>query len=455
MNGFRALPSVDRLLQLPEVRDAPLPRQVLVAAARATLETERERVGRGVTPADPSELAARTLDLANRRLAPSLRGVVNATGVVLHTNLGRAPVSEEAARAMADAASHYSNLEFDLGSGERGSRHDHLRDLLRDVTGADDGIAVNNNAGAVLLALSALASGREVIVSRGQAVEIGGGFRIPDVMRQSGCRLVEVGTTNRTYASDYRQAIGDATALLLHVHPSNFRVEGFVNEVGIGEMVEVARSAGIGVLDDIGSGALLDTREFGLAGEPRVQDSVRDGASIVCFSGDKLLGGPQAGLIVGARDAIARVRAHPLARALRIDKASLAGLETTLRHYVRGEATAKIPIWRAVATPLDELERRAARLVAAIDSPRLRTVSTRAAVGGGSLPQETVPSFALKITPRPGLDIALLARRLRAGDPPVVGRIEDNALILDLRTVLPGEDATLLATVRAALNAES
>lgn len=452
MNVFRALPSVDRLLQFPEVRDAPLPRQVLVAAARATLEIERERVGGGMPPAGPSELAARTLDLANHRLAPNLRSVINATGVILHTNLGRAPVSEETALAMADAASHYSNLEFDLGTGERGSRHDHLRDLLREVTGAEDGIAVNNNAGAVLLALSALAAGREVIVSRGQAVEIGGGFRIPDVMRQSGCRLVEVGTTNRTYASDYRQAVDESTALLLHVHPSNFRVEGFVHEVAIGEMVEVARSAGIAVMDDIGSGAVIDTREFGLAAEPRVQDSIRDGASIVCFSGDKLLGGPQAGLIVGTRDAIARVRVHPLARALRIDKASLAGLETTLRHYVRGEAIEKIPIWRALATAIDDLEHRAAAFVAALASPRAGVLPTRAAVGGGSLPQETVPSWAIQIGPIPEDDVASLARRLRSGDPAVVGRIEDGALILDLRTVLPGEDTVLLAAVRSALS---
>lgn len=386
---------------------------------------------------------------------PSLRSVINATGVILHTNLGRAPVSAAASQAMARAASGYSNLEFDLESGERGSRHGHLQTLLRDVTGAEDGIAVNNNAGAVLLTLSALAAGREVIVSRGQAVEIGGGFRIPDVMRQSGAELVEVGTTNRTYLADYESAITPRTSVLLRVHPSNFRLDGFVHSVEVGDLVGLANRAGVQVMDDVGSGALLDPRRFGLGDEPLVQDSVRVGAAVVCFSGDKLLGGPQAGLMVGKREAIDRIRRHPLARALRIDKASLAGLEATLRHYQRGEATSEIPIWRMIARAPEELERRAKELERSLESPRVSTSSTRAAVGGGSLPQETLASWAVTVaasTQDSARSATALARRLRMLDRPIVGRVEHDCLLLDLRTVEPEDDHVLLSALRSILD---
>jgi L-seryl-tRNA(Ser) seleniumtransferase len=400
------------------------------------------------------ELATETADALDRSASASLRNVINATGVILHTNLGRAPLSTMAASAMAAVASSYSNLEFDLLSGERGSRSVHLRQLLRDVTGAEDGLAVNNGASAVLLALSALAAGREVVVSRGQAVEIGGGFRIPDVMRQSGTGLVEVGTTNRTYAADYSEAIGPNTAAVLRVHPSNFRVEGFVHSVGITELVELAHGVDVPVIDDVGSGALLDPRPFGLGDEPTVQESVRAGADVVCFSGDKLLGGPQAGIIVGRQRLLDTIRKHPLARAVRIDKVSLAGLEATLRHYLRGEALTAIPVWRMIATPVDRLNVRAMTAVAALGSPRAHVVETRATVGGGSLPQETLPSVALAIGPdesENGWSVSTFARQLRLRSRPIVGRIERNTLLLDYRTIFPEDDTLIVEALRATL----
>ena len=453
--AYRALPSVDRLLNSALLVDAPWPRLLLVEAARLTLASAREEIARGQPPTDALALAEDVLARLRRWSMPSLRSVINATGVILHTNLGRAPVSAAASQAMARAASGYSNLEFDLESGERGSRHGHLQTLLRDVTGAEDGIAVNNNAGAVLLTLSALAAGREVIVSRGQAVEIGGGFRIPDVMRQSGAELVEVGTTNRTYLADYESAITPRTSVLLRVHPSNFRLDGFVHSVEVGDLVGLANRAGVQVMDDVGSGALLDPRRFGLGDEPLVQDSVRVGAAVVCFSGDKLLGGPQAGLMVGKREAIDRIRRHPLARALRIDKASLAGLEATLRHYQRGEATSEIPIWRMIARAPEELERRAKELERSLESPRVSTSSTRAAVGGGSLPQETLASWAVTVaasTQDSARSATALARRLRMLDRPIVGRVEHDCLLLDLRTVEPEDDHVLLSALRSILD---
>jgi len=455
--ALRSLPSVDRLLRDLALAEASWPRVMAVEAARETLAAARLGVSQG-NPSPPlSSLVADALSRLRRRAGPSLRRVLNATGVILHTNLGRAPVSQAAGAAMLAVATAYSNLEFDLDSGERGSRHGHLRSLLRQVTGAEDGLAVNNNAGAILLVLSALAAGREAIVSRGQAVEIGGGFRIPDVMRQGGADLVEVGTTNRTYLSDYESAVTPRTSLLLRVHPSNFRIDGFVHSVSIHELAELGRRAGIAVLDDVGSGALLDPGAFGLRDEPLVQHSVAAGADLVCFSGDKLLGGPQAGLIVGKGDAIERVRRHPLARALRIDKASLAGLEATLRHYQRGEATAQVPVWRTIARPVDDLERRARALVDAIASPRVRAEPTRATIGGGSLPQETLPSWGLVLAPVSDdaeQSAAAMARRLRGRDRPVVGRIEQNAFWLDLRTVEPEDDDELRSALRSLVDSE-
>jgi len=455
-NPYRHLPSVDRLLGEEQVRElrAVYGHDAVVGLVREVLDNAREEIARGRAGPSLAELVEEISARAAAALRPTLRPVINATGVILHTNLGRAPLSDEAIAAMNVAAAGYSNLEFDLEAGERGSRHRHGEQLLCQLTGAEAALVVNNNASAVLLALTALASGHEVLISRGQAVEIGGGFRIPDVMRQSGAVLVDVGTTNRTYLSDYAQAISPHTALILRVHTSNFKVVGFVHDVPLSELVSLASEAGIAVLDDLGSGCLIDTRQFGLAAEPLVQDSVRSGAGLTCFSGDKLLGGPQAGLIVGQKRLVDKLKRHPLARATRIDKVTLAGLLATLLHYLRGEAIARVPIWRMIATPTAELSERAQRWSAALGE-RAAVVDGRSAIGGGSLPEETLPSKLVAISAGEHLDqlenAGELARRLRLGEPAVVARVERDLLLLDPRTVLPGQDEALLRAVKAAI----
>ena len=387
----RALPSVDRLLAHETLQDAiaEYGRELCVETARAVLAEVRSRLQADAEAPRLPDLAA---DVA-RRLAEVNRGtlypVINATGVIIHTNLGRAPLSRAARTAMDAVASGYSNLEYDLDAGERGSRYLHAEKLLCQITGAEAALAVNNNAGAVFLALSALAQGRDVVISRGQLVEIGGGFRIPDVMRQSGARLVEVGTTNRTHLRDFEAALTADTALLLRVHSSNFKQIGFVSEVSLAEMVELGHKTGVPVLDDLGSGSLLDTSRYGLAAEPMVQESVAVGADLTTFSGDKLLGGPQAGLIVGREALVARLRHHPLARALRVDKSTLAALQATLLHYLRGEAEREAPVWRMIATPVQELEARAAAWAAelrplGIPALVIPATSTRSAVATSS-----------------------------------------------------------------------
>ncbi|HXG41381.1 MAG TPA: L-seryl-tRNA(Sec) selenium transferase [Dehalococcoidia bacterium] len=450
---FRALPSVDRLASHPLLGPlrAGAPPEVVAQLVREVLAEAREAIGRGGAAPSGEQLAEAVLHRAEAVLRPSLRPVINATGVIVHTNLGRAPLSEEAIAAMEAVSRGYSNLELDLESGERGSRHAHLEGLLCRLTGAEAALAVNNNAAAVLLALTALCQGREVVVSRGQAVEIGGGFRIPDILRQSGARLVEVGTTNRTYIQDYEAAIGPETAALLRVHTSNFRIVGFIHSVPLRDMAALAHSRGLIVIDDLGSGCLLDTAQFGLAHEPMPQESLRDGADLVCFSGDKLLGGPQAGIVLGRRDLVERLRRHPLARAVRLDKASIAALQATLLHYLRGEALTKVPVWRMVATPLREVERRARRWARALGPPA-RVMPSRSMVGGGSLPEEGLPTRVLAI-PGEGSWLVRVARRLRLGEPPVVGRIEADALLLDPRTVDPRDDARVVEALRAALQA--
>jgi L-seryl-tRNA(Ser) seleniumtransferase len=376
--------------------------------------------------------------------APRLRPVLNASGVIIHTNLGRAPLSPAALEAAQHAAQGYSNLEFDLEAGERGSRHTLVTDLLRRLTGAEDALVTNNNAAAVLLILSALGRGGEAIISRGQLVEIGGGFRIPDVMRQSGVSLIEVGTTNRTYAADFEAAITERTALLLRVHASNFLQVGFVHQPALGELVDVGQRHGLPLVDDLGSGSLLDTSRFGLASEPMVQASVTDGAALVAFSGDKLLGGPQAGIVVGRASEIGRLRKHPLMRAIRPDKLTLAALGATLVHYLRGEAEREVPVWRMIAAAPEALEARARSLAAQLGAS---AVETHSAVGGGSLPGQTQPSWAVAFdTPAPDR----LAAALRHADPPVIGRIDDDRLLLDLRAILPEQDPVLERAVLGA-----
>jgi len=446
----RSIPSIDRLLQTDE--GAALlnsnPRDLVVDVLRAALATARATVAAGRPPPTSAELIAAAQAQLDVLFWASLRPVINATGVMLHTNLGRAPLSAAALRAMAQVSSGYSALEYDLDAGERGSRHEHVGQLLRRLTGAEAGLVVNNNASAVLLTLAALASGREVVISRGQLVEIGGGFRIPDVLRQSGARLVEVGTTNRTYVRDYEAAISGDTALLLRVHASNFRVVGFVHAASLDELVGLARSRGLQVVDDLGSGSLIPTERFGLAHEPMVQESVAAGADVVCFSGDKLLGGPQAGVVVGKAETIERLRQHPLTRALRPDKATLAALHTTLLHYLHGEAEREVPVWRMIATPVDELQRRARRVVRASGASDARVVTSRAATGGGSVPGETLPSRAISLGAGSG-SAQGLAARLRAWRTPIVGHIVEDRVLLDMRTVAPVEDQEVVAALRA------
>ncbi len=422
-DALRALPSVDRLA---------------TAVARAELAERRTALLDGGVPADEETL----VEAARRRLRPALRRVLNATGVIVHTNLGRAPLGAPARAAVAEAAAGYSNLELDLGSGRRGSRHDHVAGLLCELTGAEAAIAVNNCAAATLLAVAAIAGpGREVVVSRGQLVEIGGSFRIPEVIAQAGARLVEVGTTNRTRLQDYRQAIGEDTAAILRVHPSNFRTVGFVEEVGIAELCGL----GVRVIDDVGAGVLAEDLPA-LAGEPPVRGSVRAGAAAVAFSADKLLGGPQAGLLVGRADAIERCARHPLARAVRIDKLSLAALEATLRLYRDPElARRELPVLAMLDAPPEVLEGRARRLADAVGG---QVVDAVARAGGGALPLLELRGPAVVLDPGPvGADA--LAAALRGGDPPLVGRIQEGRVVLDPRTLDDDELDAAIAVVRA------
>ena len=360
-SDFRRLPSVDKLLSEPGIQALAerYPHELIVDFTRQQIEAERKAISSGKPMSSLDEIVAGVIAQVKKLEAPGLRPLINATGVVLHTNLGRAPISREAIAAMEIISRSYSNTEFDLESGSRGSRQIYIEPLLTQLTGAEAAIVVNNNASAVLLALSALANRKEVVVSRGQAVEIGDSFRIPDVMRQSGAKLIEVGTTNCTYVRDYDGAITPRTAALMRVHSSNFLVVGFTNSVTIEEMAALGKERGINVLDDLGSGCFLDTASFGLAPEPTVQQSVAAGVGLALFSGDKLVGGPQAGIIVGKKALIDKLKRHPLARAVRIDKIRLAGLTATLLHYIKGEATHKIPVWKMISAPVSELDRRA------------------------------------------------------------------------------------------------
>jgi len=419
---LRDLPSVDELVRGV---DDPL----AVDAARSVIARARQEIRAGVEPGDLAARLTRELEAARR---PSLRRVLNATGVIVHTNLGRAPLAEEAIARVHDVARGYSNLELDLEDGARGSRQDHLASLVRRLTGAEASLVVNNNAAAVLLALAALAEGREVIVSRGELVEIGDGFRIPDVLARSGARLVEVGTTNRTRAADYERAIGPDTALVLRVHQSNFRLVGFTELPRLEQVAAVAHAHELPLVDDLGSGALGD-----LPGEPSARESLAAGADLVCFSGDKLLGGPQAGIVAGRADLVERLRRHPLQRALRVDKLTLAALEGTLLLHL--DAPGRIPVLRMLAEDAPAVRARAERLAALTGGTVEETV---ARVGGGALPLSELPSFAC------ALDQSLAAP-LRAGEPPVIGIVRDGKLLLDCRTLADDELDEVAAAVRA------
>ncbi len=455
---LRSLPSVDQLLRRLADRAelSGVPHARLTALVRETLEAERRRVleGRGA-PAGAETLATRVVECAQRAGLFSLRPIINATGVVLHTNLGRALLSPLALERLGAVAAAYSNLELELASKERGSRYSHVEGLLRRLTGAEDALVVNNNAAAVLLALETLAHGKEVVVSRGELIEIGGEFRIPDIMLRSGAVLREVGTTNRTHLRDYADAIGPNTALLLKVHTSNYRVVGFTAEVSSRELVELGRQREIPVMEDLGSGSLLDLRPYGLPYEPTVSEMVAAGLDLVSFSGDKLLGGPQAGLLVGRREIVGRLKKNPWNRALRIDKLTIAALEATLYAYEAGVARETIPTLRMLTEPVVDVLRRARRVFRAVppqsrERLALRIDEARAQVGGGALPTVELPSAGLTVGGS-AADARRLDEVLRKGEPPVVGRLAEDRLFLDCRTVLRSQVAPLAqALVRAA-----
>ena len=445
-DNFRSLPSVDKLLTDGRIQrlEKAYSRPFVLRVIRQHLEEVRLRIAQGEPAPTFDQMAESVCAQVHTIVDRSLRRVINATGVILHTNLGRAPLSDEATAAMAECAG-YTNLEIDLDSGKRGSRQVHIESLLCQLTGAEAALVVNNNASAVLLALSALAKRKEVIVSRGQAVEIGGGFRIPDVMRQSGAKLIEVGTTNCTYLLDYEEAITPRTAVLLRVHSSNFVVIGFTQVVALEELTQLGDRYDLQVLDDLGSGCLLDTTRFGLVPEPMLQQSIAAGVGLVMSSADKLLGGPQAGIIVGQRSLVDKLRRHPLARAVRIDKVRLAGLAATLHHYLKGEAESKIPVWRMISTSLEEIGERAERWSRLLGDAA-SVVEGESMVGGGSLPGGTLPTRLVAIKGRGKVN--QLANQLRKGSPMVIGRIEKDLLLLDPRTILPGEEEALLSRLR-------
>jgi L-seryl-tRNA(Ser) seleniumtransferase len=446
---FRNLPSVDRVFADERIQELEqdYPHALLLDLVRRILGEGRKSIAAGSPSPSINEIVEAVNSQVGGLAGPSLIPVINATGVILHTNLGRAPLSQEAVAAM-DTAAGYCNLEFELDTGVRGSRNIHVEQLLCQLTGAEAALVVNNNASAVLLGITALAKRKEIIVSRGQAVEIGGGFRIPDVMRQSGAKLIEVGTTNCTYIDDYEQAIGLRTAALLRVHSSNFKLVGFTHSVAIEELMALGKRRELPVFDDLGSGCLLDTARFGLDAEPMVQRSIDLGVSLAFFSGDKLVGGPQSGIVVGNKLLVDRLKRHPLARAVRIDKTRLAGLAATLIHYLKGEALSKIPVWRMISAPPEEIERRA-KLWAEPFPNMAKVIDGETMIGGGSLPGGTLPTKLVAIHAENGRKVQEIGRRLRSQEIPVVGRINEDVLLLDPRSVLPEEDETVLRALKS------
>jgi L-seryl-tRNA(Ser) seleniumtransferase len=484
VTDFRIIPSIEQLRQRAPIRslETEYGRDAVVEAVREVAEQIRRDIAATRGSAPPATGPGAWLESAEavmatfeqhvearlrRRFRSSLRPVINATGVIVHTNLGRAPLAETVFARVAEVSRGYATLEYDLGSGERGARDVHAAPLLSRLTGAESAVVVNNNAGAILLLLAALAAGREVIISRGELVEIGGGFRVPDVMAQSGARLREVGTTNRTRVSDYAEAITDRTALILRVHRSNFRIEGFTEQPSLVELVALGQARGIPVAEDLGSGLLAAGSSPGqgwnpeavphlapvLRQEPTVQASIAAGLDLVCFSGDKLLGGPQAGIIVGRADLVGVILQHPLMRALRVDKMVYAALEATLMEYVKGRAFETIPVLRMLSAPPEAIDARARHLAAALASCgnlRVEILDGSSVVGGGSAPGIPLATRLLAVTSGRE-DASRLGARLRAQDPPVIARVENDRLLLDLRTVPPEEDGRL-ARALAALN---
>ncbi|HVP91140.1 MAG TPA: L-seryl-tRNA(Sec) selenium transferase [Terriglobales bacterium] len=463
-SALRRIPSLDALLREPggEALVREYGRQAVVAAGRAVLEEVRGKVAASAAEAeadapDSGALLERVKDRLCRKFRPSLKPAVNATGIIMHSGLGRAVLSEDAVEALLAVAQGYSTLALDLETGRRTSRDRHVEGLLRELTEAEAATVANNNAAATVLVLNTLARGKEVIVSRGQLVEIGGSFRMPDVMKTSGAVLREVGTTNKTHLRDYEEAIGEATGAILRVHHSNYRIVGFAEEPGIEALAELGRARHVPVIDDLGSGALVDLAEFGLAPEPLVRDSVRAGADIACFSGDKLIGGPQCGLIVGRAEWVAKIKKNPLARAFRCGKLGLAALEATLKLFLSPELLReRHPVYRMLGLSPDELGRRAKKVAAALRRALPEDVGVavedgESQVGSGAAPVETLPTKVLAVTSA-SLSPDALAAALRRLDPPVFARISRDAVLLDFRTIQPGEDAVVEASIRRLFN---
>lgn len=458
---LRKIPSVDELLQNKEFQKLCQihPRRLVVEKIRQTLDEIRQKIkGTTSTSAEIEKLLKKLLEIKNilkgveNKLKPSLRKVINATGVIIHTNLGRAPLSTEAQKQIMEVAGSYSTLEFDLTTGERGSRYFHAVELLTTLTGAEDALIVNNNAAAVFLALNTLASGKEVIVWRGELIEIGGSFRLPEIMKMSGATLKEVGTTNKVYLRDYEAAITEETALLMKVHPSNFRIVGFTREVELKEIVSLGQKYQLPVLYDAGSGALVSLSEKGFSGEPTIQEAIKAGASLVTFSGDKLLGGPQAGIIVGKKEFVEKLKKNHLNRALRIDKLTLAALEATLKLYFTDEPWEKVPVLKMLSLPVTSLKNRAKRLAQKINkemgvSGKAVAIPTQAESGGGALPATTIPSFGVALS-FSKIPAQKLQESLRNFEPPIIARVQEDKVIFDLRTVFPEEEKLILNALK-------
>ena len=450
---YRKLASVDELLRDERVAELVKshPRKVVVDGLREALDAAREQITSGARAPERASLVDAAAEIIRKRETMSLRGAVNATGVIIHTGLGRAVLCDRAVRAVVEAAGGHSTLEVDVATGKRGSRQDHVTGLLCELTGAESALVVNNNAGAVFVGINTLARGREVIISRGQLVEIGGSFRLPDIIERAGARLVEVGTTNRTRIADYDGALTADTALILRCHPSNFKLTGFVEDTPLEELVALGREMGIPVMDDLGSGALIDLSQFALEPEPTAQQSVSAGADLVCFSGDKLLGASQAGILIGGAEVIDECRSNPLARALRVDKLTLAALEATLRVYREGDPASEIPVIAAIARPLSEIDSQAAKLARKINSLhieglRATVTPVESQTGGGSLPGQNLESRALTLKSE-RLSAEDLSERFRGNEPPIFGRIVKDAFVLDMRTVSPHEAQHILGCV--------
>lgn len=450
---LRKLPSIEKILEREEVQGEvdKYSRVLVTQAVQEVITTIRKQLLQGAACPSGDEIIEKIKHYLAQEGLALLRPVINGTGVILHTNLGRAPLSQEALASVVTSSQNYCNLEYDLFLGERGRRAQGVEKLLCTLTGAESALVVNNNAGAVFLILTALARGREVIISRGELVQIGGGFRIPEILEQSGTYLREVGTTNQTYLEDYEAAINENTGLLLKVHQSNFRMSGFTHFATISELKALGKRHNLPVVEDLGSGALLPTEQFGLEHEPMVQEAIAEGIDVVCFSGDKLLGGAQGGVILGKRQYLDKIRKHPLLRALRIDKMTTITLQLTLLHYLKKEAIEKIPVWQMLNYPIQEIASRAEKISKRLTD--LGVVSSTcdgfSTVGGGSLPDQTLPTKLISVEPPYAVED--FARRLRFSSPPLLGRIEDNRFVIDPRTIMPSLDITVIKVIQNTL----